>query len=190
MTSLFGRTPWSRRSGVSVRDRTALGNMLVLALTRGASPSKAVTIQHLSGIGGGRILALVRCRGRLDGGVDPVRHAGVGVSQPQSQRGGHRAVTAALVKQDQDTFSLDGLDLQLTEDASRRGRAGLLRGTGARGVRAILAEVLLDTMYDLPERLDGPNVGGRRWRLSPAGQPHAGAAPVELASDRCRRAAS
>jgi ATP-dependent Clp protease ATP-binding subunit ClpX len=30
----------------------------------------------------------------------------------------------------------------------------LLRGTGARGLRAILEEVLLDTMYDLPGRTD------------------------------------
>ena len=30
----------------------------------------------------------------------------------------------------------------------------LLRGTGARGLRAILEEVLLDVMYDLPSRTD------------------------------------
>ncbi|MGQ0679449.1 MAG: ATP-dependent Clp protease ATP-binding subunit ClpX, partial [Actinomycetota bacterium] len=30
----------------------------------------------------------------------------------------------------------------------------MLRGTGARGLRAILEEVLLDVMYDLPSRQD------------------------------------
>ncbi len=38
----------------------------------------------------------------------------------------------------------------------------LLRGTGARGLRAILEEVLLNTMYDLPGRTDVGRVLDRR----------------------------
>ena len=61
----------------------------------------------------------------------------------------------ALVKQYQRLFELDGVELDFTEDAlAEVADLALLRGTGARGLRAILEEVLLNVMYDVPSRSD------------------------------------
>ena len=61
----------------------------------------------------------------------------------------------ALVKQYKRTFELDGVELDVTADALDAIAAlALLRGTGARGLRAILEEVLLDVMFELPSRSD------------------------------------
>jgi ATP-dependent Clp protease ATP-binding subunit ClpX len=61
----------------------------------------------------------------------------------------------ALVKQYQRVFELDNVELEIGEDALEAiADQALLRGTGARGLRAILEEVLLDVMYDLPSRED------------------------------------
>ena len=52
-------------------------------------------------------------------------------------------------------FELDNVELELTEDALEAvAQQAMLRGTGARGLRAILEEVLLEVMYDLPSRED------------------------------------
>ena len=61
----------------------------------------------------------------------------------------------ALVKQYQKLFELDGVELEFTDDAiaSIADRA-MERGTGARGLRAIIEEVLLHVMYDVPSRGD------------------------------------
>ena len=61
----------------------------------------------------------------------------------------------ALVKQYRRVFELDNVELEITEDAlDAVAEQALLRGTGARGLRAILEEVLLEVMYDLPSRED------------------------------------
>lgn len=61
----------------------------------------------------------------------------------------------ALVKQYQRIFALDGVELEFTPDALEAvADLAMLRQTGARGLRAILEEVLLSTMYDLPSRQD------------------------------------
>ena len=61
----------------------------------------------------------------------------------------------ALVKQYRKFFEYDGVDLAFTDDALVAvAEQALLRGTGARGLRAILEEVLLNVMYDLPGRSD------------------------------------
>jgi ATP-dependent Clp protease ATP-binding subunit ClpX len=61
----------------------------------------------------------------------------------------------ALVRQYRKVFELDHVELELSEDALEAiAEQALLRGTGARGLRAILEEVLLDVMYDLPSRSD------------------------------------
>ncbi|GBD85009.1 ATP-dependent Clp protease ATP-binding subunit ClpX [bacterium BMS3Abin02] len=61
----------------------------------------------------------------------------------------------ALVRQYTRFFELDGVELEFTDDAlvSIADQA-LKRNTGARGLRAIMEEVLLNTMYDLPSRKD------------------------------------
>ena len=61
----------------------------------------------------------------------------------------------ALVKQYQKLFELDGVELEFTEDAiAAIADNALERGTGARGLRAIIEEVLLHVMYDVPSRAD------------------------------------
>jgi ATP-dependent Clp protease ATP-binding subunit ClpX len=61
----------------------------------------------------------------------------------------------ALMKQYQLIFELEDVELELTPDALEAvAEQALLRGTGARGLRAILEEVLLNVMYDLPSRDD------------------------------------
>ncbi len=57
----------------------------------------------------------------------------------------------ALVKQYRDMFRLSGVDLSFSEDAlgeiAKRAKA---RGTGARGLRAVMEKVLLELMYEVP----------------------------------------
>ena len=61
----------------------------------------------------------------------------------------------ALVKQYQRLFDLDNVDLEFTDEAlGEVADQALKRGTGARGLRAILEEVLLNVMYDVPSRSD------------------------------------
>jgi ATP-dependent Clp protease ATP-binding subunit ClpX len=61
----------------------------------------------------------------------------------------------ALVKQYQKFFELEDVELEFADDALEAiADQALLRGTGARGLRAILEEVLLNVMYDLPSRTD------------------------------------
>ncbi|MGZ6999777.1 MAG: ATP-dependent Clp protease ATP-binding subunit ClpX, partial [Acidimicrobiia bacterium] len=61
----------------------------------------------------------------------------------------------ALLKQYQKFFQFDDVDLHFTDDALEAvADQALARGTGARGLRAILEEVLLEVMYDLPSRDD------------------------------------
>ena len=57
----------------------------------------------------------------------------------------------ALVKQYQRLFELEDTQLSFTEDAlSAIAKRAIERKTGARGLRSILEEILLDTMFDLP----------------------------------------
>jgi len=61
----------------------------------------------------------------------------------------------ALVRQFHKTFALDGVELEFSEGSlGAIADQAMLRGTGARGLRAIMEEVLLDVMYDLPSRKD------------------------------------
>ena len=61
----------------------------------------------------------------------------------------------ALTKQYQKFFELEDVELEIEADALEAiADQALLRGTGARGLRAILEEVLLNVMYDLPSRDD------------------------------------
>jgi len=61
----------------------------------------------------------------------------------------------ALVRQYRRLFELDGVDLEFTDDALEAvADQAILRGTGARGLRAILEEVLMSVMYEVPSRKD------------------------------------
>ena len=59
----------------------------------------------------------------------------------------------ALVKQYKKLFELEEVDLKFTREALKAvAQKALERKTGARGLRSILESVMLDIMYDLPER--------------------------------------
>ncbi|MGN6161755.1 MAG: ATP-dependent Clp protease ATP-binding subunit ClpX [Marmoricola sp.] len=61
----------------------------------------------------------------------------------------------ALVKQYQKLFALDDVDLEFTDEAiSAIADKAMERGTGARGLRAIIEEILLNVMYEVPSRDD------------------------------------
>jgi len=61
----------------------------------------------------------------------------------------------SLVKQYEKVFSFEDVELEFTPDGLEAiADQAILRATGARGLRAILEEVLLNTMYDLPGRTD------------------------------------
>jgi ATP-dependent Clp protease ATP-binding subunit ClpX len=59
----------------------------------------------------------------------------------------------ALLKQYQKMFRMEGVELEIREGALRAiAKKALIRKTGARGLRSILEQVLLDVMYDLPSQ--------------------------------------
>jgi ATP-dependent Clp protease ATP-binding subunit ClpX len=61
----------------------------------------------------------------------------------------------ALTKQYRRFFEFDGVELEFEDEALEAiADLAILRQTGARGLRAILEEVLLNTMYELPSRED------------------------------------
>ena len=94
------------------------------------------------------------------------------------------------MKQYQKVFEFEDVELEFTEDGlAAVADQAVLRGTGARGLRAILEEVLLQTMFELPGRtdigrvvIDGDTV---RDRVNPTLVPRKSGA-----STRQRRAAS
>ncbi|MDH3584770.1 MAG: ATP-dependent Clp protease ATP-binding subunit ClpX, partial [Phycisphaerae bacterium] len=77
----------------------------------------------------------------------------------------------ALIKQYQHFFSMEGADLEFTEDALQNlARKAMQRETGARALRAILEETMLELMYELPDTesegvtyvIDGATIEGSR----------------------------
>ncbi|MEO1958710.1 MAG: ATP-dependent Clp protease ATP-binding subunit ClpX [Nautiliaceae bacterium] len=58
----------------------------------------------------------------------------------------------ALIKQYKELFKLDGVELEFEEEALRAiAKKAIERKTGARGLRAILEEAMVDIMFELPE---------------------------------------
>lgn len=61
----------------------------------------------------------------------------------------------ALLKQYKKLFHYDKVDLQFTDEAVREiAKQALARQTGARGLRAVLEDMMIDIMYDIPSRSD------------------------------------
>lgn len=61
----------------------------------------------------------------------------------------------SLTKQYEKLFQLDGVEVEFRDDALRAvARKAMERKTGARGLRSIMENVLIDTMYDLPSSKD------------------------------------
>jgi ATP-dependent Clp protease ATP-binding subunit ClpX len=95
----------------------------------------------------------------------------------------------AITKQYERFFEMDGVELVITEDAHVAiAEQALKRGTGARGLRAIMEEVLLDTMYELPSRTDVARVvidgDVVRERVNPTLVPMQDIASAELPEER------
>jgi ATP-dependent Clp protease ATP-binding subunit ClpX len=65
----------------------------------------------------------------------------------------------ALTKQYKKLFDMEGVELEFRDDALRAiAKKAMERKTGARGLRTILENVLLDTMYDLPSTMSAKKV--------------------------------
>jgi ATP-dependent Clp protease ATP-binding subunit ClpX len=65
----------------------------------------------------------------------------------------------ALVKQYQSLFEMENCELHFTDESLRAvAQQAMKRGTGARGLRAILEKVMLDIMYELPDQQGGKYV--------------------------------
>ena len=61
----------------------------------------------------------------------------------------------ALVKQYKKLFEMEGVELEFTEDALVEiARESIRRKTGARGLRAIMEEIMLDVMFEIPSKRD------------------------------------
>jgi len=61
----------------------------------------------------------------------------------------------SLVRQYVKMFKMDKVDLEFTKDALREiSKRALKRGTGARGLRAIIEEIMLNIMFEIPQRDD------------------------------------
>jgi ATP-dependent Clp protease ATP-binding subunit ClpX len=60
-----------------------------------------------------------------------------------------------LVKQYQKLFEMDEVELEFNEEALQYiAREAIKRNTGARGLRSIIEDMMLDVMYDIPSRKD------------------------------------
>ncbi len=91
----------------------------------------------------------------------------------------------ALVKQYQRLFDIEGVELSFTDEALRAiAKRAIARKTGARGLRSIMEDILLDTMYELPGMEDVAEVVVNEEAVN------AGAAPLLIYSDSKREPVS
>ncbi len=182
-SSAAGRSPGSRRSSRAASGATGVG------FARRRPPARREGPRRAARAGAARGPAQVR--------PDPrVRRPPAGdrrrVAASTTRRSSEILVEPknALVKQYQKFFEFEDVELEFTDDALEAiADQALLRGTGARGLRAILEEVLLNIMYELPGRSDvGKCVIDRAVVLDKgepdAGAPHRGAAPAAAAAGR------
>ncbi|MEC8731466.1 MAG: ATP-dependent Clp protease ATP-binding subunit ClpX, partial [Actinomycetota bacterium] len=93
----------------------------------------------------------------------------------------------SLVRQFTKVFEFEDVELEFTDDGlGAVADQALMRGTGARGLRAIMEEVLLNTMFDLPGRSDIAKVvidaDTVFERVNPTLVPRKGASPQRRAA--------
>ncbi|MDH3752886.1 MAG: ATP-dependent Clp protease ATP-binding subunit ClpX [Acidimicrobiia bacterium] len=97
----------------------------------------------------------------------------------------------ALVKQYQKFFEYEEVELEISDDAlAAVADNALTRGTGARGLRAILEEVLLGVMYELPSRTDVARCVIDADVVNEKAEPTLVPRSADTARERPRRAAS
>jgi ATP-dependent Clp protease ATP-binding subunit ClpX len=78
----------------------------------------------------------------------------------------------ALVKQYQRLFEIEHAELQFTDDAlTAIAKRAIERKTGARGLRSIMEDILLDTMFDLPSLDNVDKVVVNEEAVNPGGSP-------------------
>ena len=78
----------------------------------------------------------------------------------------------ALTKQYRKLFEMEGVDLKFTDDAlSAIAKKAILRKTGARGLRAIMEEALMELMYEIPGSEDISEVSITGDVIEGKGQP-------------------
>jgi ATP-dependent Clp protease ATP-binding subunit ClpX len=78
----------------------------------------------------------------------------------------------ALVKQYQRLFDLEDTKLQFTDDALKAiAKRAIERKTGARGLRSIMEDILLDTMFELPGLTSVTEVMVNEEAVTPGGKP-------------------
>lgn len=78
----------------------------------------------------------------------------------------------ALVKQYQRLFSLEGVQLEFTQSAlCAIAEKAIAHGTGARGLRSIMEQMLLELMYELPGRTDVQKVVVTEQFVREGGEP-------------------
>ena len=78
----------------------------------------------------------------------------------------------ALCRQYQKLLEMDGIDLQFTKEAVREiAKQAITRKTGARGLRAIIEHVMLDTMFELPGHKDVKTCIVDENAVKPGGKP-------------------
>lgn len=78
----------------------------------------------------------------------------------------------ALCKQYKKLLEMDGIDLQFTPDAVREiAKQAIARKTGARGLRAIIENVMLDTMFELPGHKEVKECIVDQDAVKPGGRP-------------------
>ncbi|WP_428276090.1 ATP-dependent Clp protease ATP-binding subunit ClpX [Candidatus Palauibacter sp.] len=78
----------------------------------------------------------------------------------------------ALLKQYTKMFELEGVGLTLDPEALRAiARKTIDRGTGARGLRAVMESIMLDVMFDLPGRMDIREIVVTRETVEESNQP-------------------
>jgi len=78
----------------------------------------------------------------------------------------------ALVKQYQRLFEIEGVELTFTPDALRAiAKRAIARKTGARGLRSIMEDILLDTMFELPSLTSVEEVVVNEEAVGPEGTP-------------------
>jgi ATP-dependent Clp protease ATP-binding subunit ClpX len=78
----------------------------------------------------------------------------------------------ALVKQYQRLFEIEGVELRFTPEALRAiAKRAIVRKTGARGLRSIMEDILLDTMFELPGMSDVHEVVVNEEAVSSGGKP-------------------
>jgi ATP-dependent Clp protease ATP-binding subunit ClpX len=91
----------------------------------------------------------------------------------------------ALVKQYQRLFELEDVQLSFTDDALQSiAKRAIQRKTGARGLRSILEDILLDTMFELPGQSDVTEVVVNDEAVT------AGAAPLLIYADAKKEGAT